>query len=179
MHAVAVRGALRETIRISEHTRRRPAVRHRARPPRTVAETVSQKAFQAILKPFLKPDKPDAYVFSPREAVEAVRAERQRKRRTPLTPSERNRTRKSNPKRQPRGQYTKEAYREAMVRACDKAKVPRWHPHQLRHNCATKVRRLYGLDGAIAVLDHKIGIVTEIYAEQDFQKAIDIMREIG
>ena len=38
----------------------------------------------------------------------------------------------------------------------------------LRHNCATKVRRRYGLEGAWAVLGHKIGIVTEIYAERDF-----------
>ena len=96
-----------------------------------------------------------------------------------MTPSQRKRTRTATPKRKPGEQYTKNAYRWAIVRACEKAKVSPWHPHQLRHNCATKVRRLYGLDGAIAVLGHKIGIVTEIYAERDFQKAIDIMREIG
>lgn len=133
---------------------------------------------QAILKPFLKPEQPEVYVFSPADAVEAIRAENRRKRKTPLTPSQRNRTRKANPKRQPGEQYSKDAYCYAIVRACDKAEVPRWHLHQLRHNCATKVRRLYGLDGAIAVLGHKIGIVTEIYAEQDFEKACKIMREI-
>jgi hypothetical protein len=26
---------------------------------------------------------------------------------------------------------------------------------------------------------HKIGVVTEVYTERDFQKAIEIMREIG
>jgi hypothetical protein len=31
----------------------------------------------------------------------------------------------------------------------------------------------------MAVLGHKIGIVTEIYAERDLQKAIEIMREMG
>jgi integrase len=134
---------------------------------------------QAILKPFLKSDEPEAFVFSPREAAEAVLSERRLNRRTPVTPSQRKRTRKQNPKRRPGDQYTKNAYRWAVARACKKAEVPHWHPHQLRHNCATKVRRLYGLDGAIAVLGHKIGIATEIYAEQDFQKAIDIMREIG
>lgn len=134
---------------------------------------------QAILKPFLKPDKAEAYVFSPREAVAEVRAKQRQQRKTPMTPSQRNRARKANPKRQAGEQYTKDAYRWAVVRACEKAKVSPWHPHQLRHNCATKVRRLYGLDGAIAVLGHKIGIVTEIYAERDFQKAIDIMREVG
>ena len=103
---------------------------------------------QAILKPFLKPDNQQCFVFSPREAAEAVRAERRKKRKTPRTPSESKRVRKPNPKRQPGDQYTKDAYRWAIVRACDKAKVSHWHPHQLRHNCATKVRRLYGLSEA-------------------------------
>jgi len=144
--------------------------------PRKIA--IGPKA-QAILTPFLKPNNPESFVFSPREAAEEVKAERRKNRKTPMTPSQRKRTPKPAPKRKPGEQYTKNAYRWAIVRACDKAKVPRWHPHQLRHNCATKLRRLYGLDGAVAVLGHKIGIVTEIYAEQHFQKAIDIMREIG
>ncbi len=134
---------------------------------------------QALLAPFLKPDKPTAFVFSPKEAAEAVLADRRDKRKTPLTPSQRARSRKRNPKRRPGDQYTKNSYRSAIVRACDKADVPRWHPHQLRHNCGTKVRRLYGLDGAAAVLGHKFGTVTEIYAELDIEKAIEIMREIG
>jgi hypothetical protein len=32
---------------------------------------------------------------------------------------------------------------------------------------------------AMAVLGHKYGLVTEIYAERDLQKAMEIMREIG
>jgi len=134
---------------------------------------------QAILKPFLKPDQPLAYVFSPREAWAAVRAERARQRKTRRTPSQLARRPKPKPKRQPGEHYDKNAYTRAVTRACEKADVPPWHPHQLRHNCATKVRRLYGLDGAMAVLGHKVGIVTEIYAERDFQKAIEIMRAIG
>jgi hypothetical protein len=31
----------------------------------------------------------------------------------------------------------------------------------------------------MAVLGHKIGAVIEIYAERDFEKAIEIMREIS
>ena len=38
---------------------------------------------------------------------------------------------------------------------------------------------MYNYDGAIAVLGHKIGGVTEIYAERDFERAKKIMREIG
>jgi len=66
---------------------------------------------QAILMPFLKPERSEVYVFIPREAVETVRAEKRQGRKTPLTPSERNRTRKPSPKRKPGEQYTKDAYR--------------------------------------------------------------------
>jgi integrase len=134
---------------------------------------------QAILKPFLKPNDPTAYVFSPKEAVAAIRARRARDRKSRPTPSQLARKPKSAPKRQPGNCYDHHVYDRAIYRACIAAKVPNWHPHQLRHNCATKVRRRYGLEGAWAVLGHKIGIVTEIYAERDFQKAIEIMREIG
>lgn len=134
---------------------------------------------QAILKPFLKPADPEAYVFSPRDAVLAIRAERGRLRKTPRTPSEKNRPRKSQPRRTPRVQYSKDAYALAIVRACSKAGVPAWAPNRLRHNCATKIRTLFGLDVAAAVLGHRLGTVTEIYAEADFRKAIDVMRQIG
>jgi integrase len=134
---------------------------------------------QAVLQPFLKPEAPTAYVFSPREAVEVLRALRSSQRRTRRTPSELRRRRKANPKRRAGEQYSKTAYETAVARACRKALVPRWSPNQLRHNCATKVRRRYGIDGAAAVLGHRTGTVTEVYAEADLQRAIDIMREIG
>ena len=134
---------------------------------------------QAILKPFLKPQARLAYVFSPKDAVAAVREERARQRKTHRQPSQLARKRKPNPERAPQDQYDRRVYARAVARACKKAGVTHWHPHQLRHNCATKVRHLYGLEGAMAVLGHKLGIVTEIYAERDLQKAIEIMREIG
>jgi integrase len=134
---------------------------------------------QAILQPFLKPDAPMAYVFSPKDAVAAVRERRTTARKSKRTPSQLARKPKAKPKRQPRDQYDKNAYTRAVARACEKAKVLAWHPHQLRHNAATKIRRRYGLEGAMAVLGHKYGLVTEIYAERDLQKAIEIMREMG
>jgi integrase len=134
---------------------------------------------QAILKPFLKPQAPLGYVFSPKESVAAVREERARHRKTRRQPSQLARKPKPNPKRTPQDQYDRRVYARAVARACKKAGVTHWHPHQLRHNCATKVRGLYGVEGAMAVLGHKIGIVTEIYAERDLQKAIEIMREMG
>jgi integrase len=134
---------------------------------------------QEILRPFLRPDAAAAFVFSPREAVAQIRAERATRRKTRRTPSEQQRARKVNPKRRPSEHYTKTAYETAVARACRRAGVPRWCPNQLRHNCATRVRRLYGLDAAAAVLGHRLGSVTEIYAEADLQKAIRVMREIG
>ncbi len=134
---------------------------------------------KAILGPFLRPETPERYVFSPREAVEAVRAERRRRRKTSRTPSERARRRKTNGKRRPGIQYTKSSYENAIDRACKKAGVPHWTPNQLRHSCATRVRRKYGIEGAAAVLGNSLGMVAEVYAEANFQLAIDIMRAMG
>ena len=134
---------------------------------------------QELLRPFLKPDDSAAYIFSPKEAVAALRDEGRRRRKSPLTPSERRRKPKSKPRRVPGNQYTKSSYETAIARTCKKAGVPHWAPNQLRHNCGTKVRRRYGIEGAAAVLGHSLGMVAEVYSEANFQKAIDIMREVG
>ena len=134
---------------------------------------------QAVLRPFLKPEAPDAYIFSPEEAVATLRAKRRENRKTPLTPSERTRKAKRNPRRRPGRQYAKSSYENAIRRACKKAKIPHWAPNQLRHSCATRVRRQYGIEGAAAVLGNSLGMVAEVYAEANFQLAIDIMRELG
>ena len=55
----------------------------------------------------------------------------------------------------------------------------RWSPNQLRHTRATEVRRLYGLDAAQVILGHARADITQVYAEVDRQKAIDITRKIG
>ncbi|MGD0462867.1 MAG: site-specific integrase [Tepidisphaeraceae bacterium] len=55
----------------------------------------------------------------------------------------------------------------------------RWHPHQLRHNAATRIKREFGIEIARVILGHRSASVTEIYAELDDQKAINIMRKIG
>lgn len=58
-------------------------------------------------------------------------------------------------------------------------KAHRWHPHQLRHNAATLLRREYGIEAARVVLGHTSAAITEIYAEVDRMKAADIMAKIG
>lgn len=58
-------------------------------------------------------------------------------------------------------------------------KAHRWHPHQLRHNAATYLRKEFGLDVARVILGHSSIAVTEIYAEQDEAKARRVIRKIG
>jgi integrase len=75
--------------------------------------------------------------------------------------------------------YSTVTYRRAVTRACDRAGIPRWTPNQLRHSAATRVRREYGLDAARALLGHASSAVTEVYAEVDAAKSMQIMGEVG
>ena len=75
--------------------------------------------------------------------------------------------------------YTSQSYGRAVKRACEKTKVPHWHPHQLRHAFATRVRESHGLDAAQAVLGHATARVTEIYAERVGGLAKKVLNEIG
>lgn len=55
-----------------------------------------------------------------------------------------------------------------------------WHPHQLRHNAATLLRREFGLEAAQLTLGHASAQLTDaVYAERDRGKVIEIMRKIG
>jgi integrase len=133
---------------------------------------------QAIVKEFLKPDL-GVYLFSPKDAVEELRARRACERKTKRTPSELVKKRKERPKVQPGDHYTRRSYRLAIIRACAKAGVPEWSPLQLRHTAATMIRSKYGLEAAQTVLGHSKADVTQIYAERDLAKAHEVMAEIG
>ena len=97
--------------------------------------------------PFVKRDL-SAPLFDPRDAETERNLARRAKRRSPLTPSQAKRRPKAKPKRTPLEYYTKESYRTAIRRWCDRAGVPPWHPHQLRHNAATRLRKEFGLEVA-------------------------------
>jgi integrase len=58
-------------------------------------------------------------------------------------------------------------------------KAHRWHPHQLRHNAATELRRDFGLEAARIILGHHSTAITEIYAEKDEQKAVEAIMKVG
>ena len=98
-----------------------------------------------------------------------------------------------------------DAYRRAIARACDTAfphptlsaipkskltaeqlaelkkwqSVHRWAPNQLRHSAATEIRRRFGLEAAQIMLGHSKADVTQVYAERDLAKGIEIARRVG
>lgn len=133
---------------------------------------------QTVLRPWLD-RAPDSTCFSPSEVVEARNARKRAERRSPMTPSQATRIRRPNPKRKPGGRYGRNAYRVAIQRACIKAGVPVWTPLQLRHNAATTIRALYGLEAAQVVLGHAKADVTEVYAEKDLALARRVAAEVG
>ena len=58
-------------------------------------------------------------------------------------------------------------------------KAHRWHPHQLRHNAATELRKEFGIEAARIILGHRSAAITEVYAEKDEQEAVEAMMKVG
>ena len=131
-----------------------------------------------VVKQFLKFD-PGAYMFSPRDAVNDKNRLRRANRKTPMTPSQARRTLKKKPQRKPGDHYETSSYGHAIARACKKAGVSRWSPNQLRHNAATFLRKEFGIEAARVILGHSSSAVTEVYAELDHTKAMEIMGKVG
>jgi integrase len=151
---------------------------------------------QALLKPLLDEKRPTAYLFNPAEAEQERREQRSKNRKTPLSCGNRPGTKRTaKPKRAPGDRYDVSAYRRAIARACqaadaearkkdpklaaDKVVVPAWHPHQLRHNAATRLRRDYGLEAAQVILGHRTLTATQIYAERNAEAARTVMASVG
>jgi integrase len=75
--------------------------------------------------------------------------------------------------------YRVDSYRQAIQRACKRAKVPSWSPNQLRHNVGTAIRKRFGTEAAQVVLGHGNLSVTEVYAERDMDLARKVMSQLG
>lgn len=156
---------------------------------------------QSILLRYLDREA-DAFMFRPIEVVEQLRAERAAKRATP--PSCGNRRGRKNDRGGLKGKkaakspgecYTTESYRRAIHNACDKAFPPpadfseeetkkwksdhRWSPNRLRHTRGTDIRKQFGLESAQVMLGHKNADVTQVYAERDIAKGIEVARKVG
>ena len=121
---------------------------------------------QKVLAPFLLGRDPQAPIFSPRESVEVyLRAH--------------GRAINHARRRRPRDQYTVASYDRAIRQACKRAKVQHWHPHQLRHNAATRLVDEFGWDVARIVLGHRTISTTQVYALDSIQKAVKAISKVG
>jgi len=74
---------------------------------------------------------------------------------------------------------TKGGLSRAINKACDRAGIPHWAPNQLRHSAATEIRAKHGLEAAQVILGHSQANTTEIYAEVNTDKGIEIARLVG
>lgn len=75
--------------------------------------------------------------------------------------------------------YTRKTLHQAVARACKAAGVPHWHPNQLRHAHATRVRKAFGLEAAQVALGHRRADVTQTYAERDGELLNKVAASIG
>jgi integrase len=153
----------------------RPAVHKTAHRGKARVIALGPKA-QDIVRGFLTLDT-QAFLFSPRRAMEARRVARRAARKSKVQPSQQDR-RKRKTKRRPGERYSSESYARCVARACQRAEVPAWHPNQLRHTHATEVRRRFGLEAAQVALGHSQADVTQVYAERDQALAVRVASEI-
>lgn len=153
---------------------------------------------QAVLLRYLARDA-QAYCFRPCDSEEKRRAAAHAARKTPLSCGNRPGSNRVSRKRQrpPGESYNARSYHRAIRTACAKAfPIPNdiandaqaaakwradhwWAPNQLRHAAATEIRRSFGLEAAQIVLGHSKADVTQVYAERDAAKGIEVARRIG
>lgn len=151
---------------------------------------------QTILAPYLDDVPTDEFCFSPFRSEERRRQDALANRKTPIgRGNTRGTNRTRSPKRKPDDHYTKDSYGKAIKRACRKAfpipsdasadEISRWKrkyfwaPNRVRHTAGTEIRREFGLETAQAVLGHARVNTTQIYAERNLGKAIEVNRKIG
>ncbi len=134
---------------------------------------------QEVLRPYLLRGS-DEPCFSPIESERQRLSEKHAARVTPLSCGNRpgwKVTRR--PKNPPGRAFTTGSYANSIRHACKREKLDHWSPNQLRHTAATLIRKQFGLEAAQVILGHSKLSVTQVYAERDRQKAIDIAKKIG
>jgi len=78
-----------------------------------------------------------------------------------------------------RGEYRARLTAEEDAEIREWRRTHHWHPHQLRHNYATRIRREFGLEAAQVLLGHTKADVTQVYAERDANRAAAVAAKIG
>lgn len=141
-----------------------------------------------VLEPWLRDD-PDELLFQPCEAVEAMREAAKQTHRTDADRARAAHNRRTAEARKRGGRATNQrkagkAYGAASIwhnvaRACERAEIPRWHAHQIRHTRGTELRRDEDIESARVVLGHRSLATTEIYAEKDLAAAAAAAERTG
>lgn len=72
-----------------------------------------------------------------------------------------------------------DSYRHAITRACEQLGIPRWTPHWLRHNVATRVRDEFGIEAAQALAGHASPSMTAHYASNMDGLAVKVAAKSG
>lgn len=126
----------------------------------------------------------EPFVFSPALAMRERYEEMRARRKTKVQPSQIDRS-CADAIRHPGEVWDVCAYGAAVRRACRAAEVEPWTPNQLRHSCATEVRRRFGIMAAHAILGHMSGPrITDRYsfeaaADEAVAAATPAMLELG
>jgi integrase len=119
--------------------------------------------------------------------VQELNAERRVNRKTPITPSqrERDRQRANNPADHIGAFYDRDSYRQAIEHAIRKGnkvlpvgeKIPHWFPYLLRNSAATDIELKHGLDEAQAQLGHRKADMTRRYSKAQLRIREKLARE--
>lgn len=83
------------------------------------------------------------------------------------------------PANEPLFDMIRHAYCRAITRSCERLKITRWVPHQLRRTGAGNVRAAFGLEHKQAVLGHSTADTSERYAKVSQSKASEVALKIG
>jgi len=141
------------------------------------AIAIGPKAQEAICR-HLEAVTQDEFVFSPARQDAELKAAKRAARKTPVQPSQVDRSRPGGA-RKPKPRFGPTAYARAIARACKKAGVPHWRPHQLRHTAALLIEREHGAEAARATLGHRTLNMTLHYAGIDLRRAAEVAAKMG
>lgn len=71
------------------------------------------------------------------------------------------------------------SYQQQIRKATRRAGCQHWHPHRLRHSYATRVRAAEGVEVAQVLLGQSCLSATEVYAESDMARAVQVVERLG
>jgi len=129
---------------------------------------------QAILEGFKAA--PTAHIFSPCGVMAELHDERRAARQKPVTDYTRKRDMAAT--RVFDHLYDVVTYRQAIERACERAEVQRFTPHEVRHGFVTRAAKRFGVYAASVAANHSRVATTEGYLHRDRSEAFRVVVEL-